>query len=121
MPRVIHFEIGADDPQRAADFYKKVFGWEIQKWESQQPYWLVETGPKTEPGINGGIVKRMGPQAIVNTMDVPSVDDFLAKITAAGGKAVTPKMAIPEIGWLAYCTDTEGNQFGIMQADPSAI
>jgi predicted enzyme related to lactoylglutathione lyase len=44
----------------------------------------------------------------------------MAKITAAGGKVITPKMAVPGVGWMAYCLDTEGNQFGIMQSDPNA-
>ena len=120
MPRVVHFEISADKPDRAAEFYKNVFGWDVKKWDGPQPYWLVSTGPDGQPGINGGIMNRMGPQPIVNTVDVPSVDDFVAKITASGGKVVAPKMAVPGVGWMAYCLDTEGNQFGIMQNDPLA-
>ena len=57
MPRVTHFEIPADDPERAADFYRKVFGWEIKKWDGPVDYWLVTTGSADEPGIDGGIAK----------------------------------------------------------------
>jgi predicted enzyme related to lactoylglutathione lyase len=32
MPRVVHFEIPADDTGRAVKFYQKVFGWKIEKW-----------------------------------------------------------------------------------------
>jgi integrase len=32
MPRIIHFEIPADDTDRAVRFYQKVFGWKIEKW-----------------------------------------------------------------------------------------
>ena len=53
MPRVVHFEIHADDPQRAANFYQNVFGWQINKWEGPEDYWLVTTGADNEPGING--------------------------------------------------------------------
>jgi len=120
MPRVVHFEIGADNPERASEFYKSVFGWQIQKWGGPQAYWLVSTGAKTEPGIDGAIMEREGKQPLVNTVDVPSVDDFLSKIAAAGGKALTAKIVIPGVGWMAYCSDTEGNRFGIMQSDPSA-
>ncbi len=56
----------------------------------------------------------------INTIDVPSVDEFVAKITANGGQVVMPKTVIPGVGWLAYCQDTEGNSFGILQADPDA-
>ena len=55
-----------------------------------------------------------------NTIRVPSTDEYLEKIVKAGGKVVSPKMAVSEIDWMAYCVDTEGTVFGIMQEDPSA-
>ncbi len=122
MPRVIHFEIGADEAERALQFYRDVFGWQAQKWEGPQDYWVIVTG-EGGPGINGGLYKRhegMSFNAHVNTIDVPSVEDYLARVEAAGGKAVTGKITLPGVGYLAYCQDTEGNTFGIMQADASA-
>jgi len=56
----------------------------------------------------------------VNTIDVPSCDEFVRKAEAAGGKVALPKMAVPGVGWLAYCLDPEGNTFGLMQRDPEA-
>lgn len=121
MTRVVHFEVMAEDPARAMKFYKNVFGWEIVKWaEGAQDYWLVTTGSNEEPGINGGIAKSQGQPMTVNTIDVPSVDDFSAKVVQNGGKIVVPKMAIPGVGYLVYCQDTEGVMFGLMQADSSA-
>jgi predicted enzyme related to lactoylglutathione lyase len=121
MPRVVHFEVSADDPERAVAFYKDVFGWEVHKWDGPEAYWLIKTGPDGQPGINGGLFVRKGPMTgHVNTVDVPSVDEFAAKIEAHGGTIVLPKMAIPGIGWLSYAKDTEGSIFGIMQPDPSA-
>ncbi len=121
MPRVVHFEITAEDPDRAAGFYSQVFGWEFAKWEGPMEYWLVTTGPEDLPGINGGLIRReeRGP-GTVNTIDVPSVDEFTSKIEQHGGKVVAPKMAIPGIGWFASCEDSEGNAFGLMQNDPAA-
>ena len=55
-----------------------------------------------------------------NTIQVSSVDDFSQKVTATGGKIVTPKIVIPGVGYQAYCQDTEGNTFGIHQSDPEA-
>jgi predicted enzyme related to lactoylglutathione lyase len=120
MSRVVHFEFPADDPERAVAFYKQVFGWEINKWDGPIDYWLVMTGEDV-PGIDGGIAHR-GPMLphTTNTVGVASVDESTAKITKAGGKVVAPKMPIPGMGWLAYCTDTEGNLFGIIENDPSA-
>lgn len=126
MLRVVHFEILADDPERARGFYAAVFGWDIQKWEGPVDYWLVTTGPEGSPGINGAIMRREGAAtgdsvtAYINTIDVPSVDEFIAKVTARGGAVDVPKTAVPGVGWVAYCRDTEGNVFGMMQIDESA-
>lgn len=126
MPRVVHFEIHAGEPARAAEFYTKVFDWTITKWEGPVDYWLVDTGAAEQPGINGGIVKRMGEidgQAVIAfvcTVDVDSIDKYSEKVLSNGGQNVVPKMAVPGVGWLAYFKDTEGNIFGIMQNDPNA-
>jgi len=120
MPRVIHFEINADKPERAVKFYKTVFGWDIPKWEGPVEYWLATTGKDTDPGINGAIMPRLNKETTINTIDVSSVDEYAEKIKKAGGKIVQPKTVIPGIGYFAYCQDTEGNLFGIMQPDPKA-
>lgn len=128
MPRVIHFEIHATEPERAVAFYKTVFGWEFKKWDGPMDYWTIKTVPDGQPGINGGLVRRHGAapvegQAVnsyVCTIDAPSVDEYVAKATKAGGTIALPKMPIPGIGWLAYIKDTEGNIVGLMHADASA-
>jgi predicted enzyme related to lactoylglutathione lyase len=116
MPRVIHFAIGMDNPERAVQFYSKVFGWEIRPVGGVPEYWLISTGPDNQPGINGGLFKRQVPINYVHIIDVPSVDSFVARIGENGGKVVVPKMTIPGIGYLAYCQDTEQNVFGIMES-----
>jgi len=120
MPRVIHFEIHADDPERAVQFYEKVFGWKISKWQGPVDYWLVKTGEPDKPGIDGAIMRRTDHGTTYNTIDVPSIDEFTKTIEKSGGKVVMPKTAIPSVGYMAYCADTEGNVFGIMEENPSA-
>lgn len=121
MNRVEHFDIYADEPERAINFYSDVFGWKIEKWEGPMDYWMVTTGPADQVGINGGIGKRQDPsQSTINTIGVASLDEFIETITAAGGKVVAPKMAIPGVGYFALCQDTEGNSFGLMEEDTSA-
>jgi len=121
MSRVVHFEITADDPQRAIDFYKNIFGWKISKWDGPQEYWLIETGNGEEPGINGGMMKRQDDyNGMYNTIQVKSVDEYVEKVTKAGGEVVVPRMAIPGVGYMAYCKDTEKNIFGIMHPDQEA-
>ena len=120
MPRVVHFEINADDPERAVNFYKKVFDWKIESYGGPQEYWLAETGPATEMGINGAIMKRMEKATTINTVGVDSLEAYMASVAKNGGKVLTEKMTIPSIGYFAYCQDTEGNPFGILQPDMSA-
>lgn len=121
MAKVIHFEIDADSPDRAAKFYKTVFGWKIEKWNGPMDYWMIEAGDKKEPGINGGLLQRgSGMKATAHTIGVDSVDAFTKKIEKVGGKICMPKTAIPGVGWFAQCEDTEGNVFAIMQAEKKA-
>ena len=126
MPRVIHFEIHAEDPERAIGFYQNLFDWKFQKWEGPADYWLVTTGADNLPGINGGLLRRVGTLdgcaviAYVCTVDVASVDDTVTRALSSGGQIALDKHAIPGVGWLAYCKDTEGNIFGLMQNDPQA-
>lgn len=126
MPRVVHFEIHAENPDRAIEFYKSLFGWEFTKWEGDWPYWLIKTGEDSEPGINGGMIIRQGTIdgtaviAYVCTVDVPDLDKSFETALAKGGQVALPKMAVPGVGWLAYVKDTEGNILGMMQSDPDA-
>jgi predicted enzyme related to lactoylglutathione lyase len=121
MSRVIHFEIPAAEPERAAAFYGKVFGWKIDKWPGPMEYWMVVTGKEGEPGINGGMMKKPGGiTSTTNTIGVDSVDNAISAVVKAGGKNIMPKTPIPTVGYFAYCEDTEGNVFGVMQADPNA-
>ncbi len=123
MPRVVHFEIHADHPERAIAFYSKLFAWTFNKWDGPQDYWLIQTGEQG-PGINGGLMQRMGPppsegqavNAYPCTVDVTNLDEIITKVTQLGGSIVVPKMEIPKVGWLAYAKDTEGNIFGMMQS-----
>lgn len=118
MPRVVHFEISAENPERAVAFYRDVFGWEFRRWELEEGYYTVSTGEG--PGIDGGLFKRREVVGHVNTVDVPDLDAFLEKVVAAGGEVTIPKFAIPGVGWFAYVKDTERSVVGLIQSDPLA-
>jgi uncharacterized protein len=135
MNRVVHFEIQAADPDRAAEFYRRLFGWQIREWKipgvelpAENRYWLVTTGAEGDRGIDGGLLIRRGPapadgqpvNAFICTVAVASVDGSVATALAAGGSVALPKMPVKGVGWLAYCKDTEGNIFGLMQEDRTA-
>ena len=121
MPRVVHFEIDAEKPERAIEFYRKVFGWKVEKWKGPVDYWLIMTGKEKELGIDGGLSRRTEAEpSTVNTIDVPSVDKYVKRIADNEGKILRPKMAVPGVGWMAYFKDPEGNVWGIMESDESA-
>jgi predicted enzyme related to lactoylglutathione lyase len=121
MPRPIHFDLTAEDPERAMKFYKDIFGWKFEKWEGPMEYWMITTGEKNEPGINGGLSKK-GQQSMpnMNTIGVSSVEQFSATVQGKGGKILMSKTAIPGVGWFATCQDTEGNTFGIIEENRDA-
>jgi len=130
---IVHFEIPADQPERAAKFYRGLFGWEISRFEGSSDeregfeYWMVRTvptdaeGKPTRPGVNGGLLRRMAPgQTPVNYISVPDVDEFVRKAERLGAKVMMPKQPVPAMGWFAQLTDPEGNVFAIWQTDPKA-
>jgi uncharacterized protein len=131
MARVVHFEIQADDVERAKAFYAAVFGWSYEDYSQftgGQTYWGITTGPADQAGIDGGLLPRPAPapapeqgtNGYVCTMQVEDYDDTERHILEAGGQVALPKAALPGMAWQGYYLDTEGNTFGIHQNDPNA-
>jgi uncharacterized protein len=130
MSRVTHFEIQADDVDRAKAFYEEALGWTFEDWSGATGavYWGILTGPEDEPGINGGLQQRpvaapalrQGTNAYVCTVVVGDYDATESRIIAAGGQVAMPKMALVGMAWQGYYIDTEGNTFGIHQPDTEA-
>lgn len=121
---IVHFEIPADDEQRAKKFYEKTFGWKIEpfKMGSGETYWTVFTTevdnymrPKEYGQINGGMMKRKNKgQQVMNYINVDSIDAMLQTIKKNGGEVCMPKTEIsPGMGWIAIFRDTEGNMMGL--------
>jgi hypothetical protein len=119
MARVVHFEITADDPERAVRFYEKALGWKIHRMEGGIAYWLVSTGEEGQMGIDGAIMDRSDPaQAVINTIGVGDLEATMEAVRNAGGKADGDIDDIPTVGRFTYATDTEGNRFGILEPLP---
>jgi predicted enzyme related to lactoylglutathione lyase len=120
--RVVHFEVPFDDADRAREFYQEVFGWQIQPMP-EMDYNMVQTGPvsdqgmPSEPGyIGGGMMQRQAPYTSpVLTVEVDDIDAAIVAIEKHGGAAAGEKMAVGDMGFAAYFTDSEGNLLGLWQ------
>lgn len=124
MPNAImHFEIPADDVERAKRFYERVFGWKIEQYPMPpgQEYWGVTAKDSDDQGINGGLMKRQMPdQPFTNYVTVESIDVMIPVVHAQGGKVVLPKQEIGGgMGWIAAFMDPENNLIGLHQAGPN--
>ena len=122
--KVVHFEIPFDDGDRARKFYADTFGWEVTPMP-EVDYTIVTTGPSdpatgpSEPGfINGGMFGRSeqfpvkGPNIVIG---VDSIDEALKAVVDAGGASASDKIAVGDMGFAAYFTDTEGNVIGLWE------
>jgi uncharacterized protein len=127
MDKVVHFEITYEDQERAKDFYRTVFEWDLNDvpMGGGMNYTTATTVPideqmmPKEPGaINGGFTtKGAETPAPVVTIQVDSIDDTLKKIEAEGGSVVTPRTPIPDMGAFAYFKDSEGNTMGLFETN----
>jgi predicted enzyme related to lactoylglutathione lyase len=122
MATIVHFDVPAEDVQRAKTFYEKLFDWQIEPVPGPMEYYNILT--KDENGIEG-VAGGMGKRAnqnkkITNYIGVSSVDEHIIKIQDLGGKIIMPKTTIPGFGYLATFIDTEGNTLGIWETDSEA-
>ncbi len=119
---IIHFEIPATDVEKLKRFYAGLFGWKIAKYPGPMEYWMIQTVPVDEKGmllrsgVNGGMYKKQqAEQKPVNYISVDSIDESIEKVTKLGGKIISPKQEVPNVGWIATAVDPEGNQIALLQ------
>jgi hypothetical protein len=120
---IVHFEIPAQDVEKLKQFYEEVFGWKIIQYPAPEDYWVIQTVPvdsdgmPLRPGVNGGMFRKQQPGIKpINYFAVESINDYLAKIQKLGGKVVSPKQEVPNVGWIAAAEDPEGNKFALIQS-----
>ena len=122
MPTIAHFDLPADDPERAKKFYSELFDWKIEKVEGPFEYYFIETTDlEGQPSLGGGMASRGSPeQRITNFIGVTSVDEYCERVKELGGTVLQPKMPVPGWGYLAVCMDTEQNTFGLWEVNENA-
>lgn len=124
MNNITYFEIQANEPEKAARFYREVFGWQFTRATGLPvEYWRIAA-----TGMNGGLLKRpaqtpppeCGTNAFTCSMEVADFDATAAKILQQGGQIAMPKFAVPGTCWQGYFIDLDGNTFGLVQVDANA-
>jgi predicted enzyme related to lactoylglutathione lyase len=119
---IIHFEIPATHFEKLKKFYTGLFGWKIEKYPGPVEYWMIQTVPVDEkgmalrPGVNGGMVRKESPnQKPVNYISIENIDESIEKVKMLGGKMMSLKQKVPNVGWIATAVDPEGNQIALLQ------
>ena len=115
MPNnIAHFDLQADDVERARRFYERVFGWRFEAW-GPPDFYLIHTGPPEDPGIHGSVSKRLEPVTgkgrigFECTISVTDLGAIKTAVVANGGKIVFDEHEIAGVGRLIRFEDTEGN------------
>ena len=121
MSTIVHFDVPAENIERAKKFYSTLLRWKFESFPEMQYNLITTTNLEGNPGVGGGMGKRMDPsQRIVNYFGVKSIDAAIKQVKNLGGTLLTDKMAVPKMGYLANCMDTEGNTFGLWEEDAGA-
>ena len=117
--KLVHFEVPAQDTRRALDFYGGLFGWEFQAYEGSPSEYHMTRTAEDQGGAVHDAAQGGGIPGIFPYFDVHDIRAAGARVRELGGKAEEPG-PVPNMGWYCRCQDTEGNDFGLWQNDPSA-
>lgn len=108
MAKVEHFEIPADDVERASAFYREVFGFDYEPWGEDMG--MVTSG--SGEGIGGDIHRRGEVPHPTFVITVDNLEDTLAAVIANGGEQFGEIQQLGETARYAYFKDSEGNLVG---------
>lgn len=113
------FEIPATDISRAKKFYESIFAIEMGEMEMEGMKMATFPYDPMSGKACGGVAQSpmhtpSADGAIIYLNANPSMDAIVERIEGAGGQVVLPKTQIsPEIGYMAFFMDTEGNKVGL--------
>jgi len=114
------FEIPATDIARAKKFYENAFSIKMDDIGEMMGMKMVGFPGEMGSGkVNGGLVqssmhKPSKEGAVIYLNANPNIQSVLERIESAGGQVVMPKTQIsPEIGYMAFFIDSEGNKIGV--------
>jgi uncharacterized protein len=111
---VAFFEVVSPDHERAQQFYRELFGWQVAADPAMGGYGLVDTGAG-EGAIGGGIgPSESGEAGVKIYMRVDDLDAYLDRAEKLGGRRLVPPTDLPgDFGRFAVFADPDGNQVGL--------
>jgi predicted enzyme related to lactoylglutathione lyase len=114
---VIHFEFGGPDGAGLADFYGRLFGWEVQP--SGPEYWLLSPGGGS---LAGGVLQTSGgiPPYFTIYVAVDDLEQAMAQAEGLGASAIVQPTTVPGVGTFAMFRDPAGNMVGMMVQNAAA-
>ena len=114
--KMVHVEIPASDTGRSREFWGSLFGWEWQAFEGPQEYHMTRLSEDSGAAIHPA---EGNPPGLRVYFEVDDVNASAGRVRELGGQCEDPQ-PVPSMGWFALCKDTDGNDFGLWQTDPSA-
>lgn len=111
----IHVELSSTDPEKAKDFYGKLFDWKLEDMPMPQgTYTMIDVGT----GTGAGIMKQLMPDEGSSWLAYVEVDDIGAatkKAESLGAKVMKANVEVPNMGWLSIIIDPTGAMLGLWQ------
>jgi predicted enzyme related to lactoylglutathione lyase len=115
--QMVHLEIPAGDTAKAREFWSSLFGWQFEAFPGTPTEYLMTRFSET---TGGAIYEADGDKRGTRVyFDVDDINVGSARVKELGGEA-GEAMAVPAMGWFSICKDSEGNDFGLWQTDPTA-
>ena len=116
---IVHFEIPADDKERAQKFYKETFGWDFAEMFGYTTVMTCETGEDNKPlekgEINGGMISKDEAKNPLLVITVPDLEKKIEELKAAGCETTMETKKWGDFGLYTKFIDTEGNEIGLWQ------
>lgn len=114
------FEIPAVDLNRAKNFYETIFSIKMDDMGEMMGMKMAGFPSEMTNGkVSGGLAqssmhKPSAEGSVIYLNANPTIQTVIDRIETAGGKVLMPKTEIsPEIGFMAFFIDSEGNRMGL--------
>ena len=112
----VHVEIPVDDTAKGKEFWGGLFGWTFESFPGPFEYHMTRISDQAGAAITS---MEPGKRGIRTYFEVDDIQAGAKRVRELGGEAGDPA-PVPSMGWFSVCKDSEGNDFGLWQIDPSA-